>query len=77
VNKYATIRKDANILSRRRLFGFITNNPILVDPLTVESVIIATMNGKKFKVRSLMGRFCDIPEIFFGKMKLITLKSKC
>jgi hypothetical protein len=77
VNKHVTIRKDANILSRRWQFGFIANNPILVDAPTVESVIIAIMNGKKFKVRSLMGCFCDISEIFFGKMKLITLKLKC
>jgi hypothetical protein len=91
VNKHATLRKDANILSRRWVFGFITNNPILVDPLTAESVsliismmnesvivvIIIVMNGKRFKVRSLIGRFCDISEIFFGKMKLITLMLKC
>jgi hypothetical protein len=77
VNKYDPLRKDADILSSRWVFGFITNNPILGDPLTVESVIIAIMNGKEFKVRSLMRRFCDISEIFFGKMKLITLKSKC
>jgi hypothetical protein len=40
VNKHATLRKAANILSRHWVFGFITNNPIHVDPLTAESVII-------------------------------------
>jgi hypothetical protein len=76
VNKHATIRKDANILSRPWVFGFITNNPIRVDPLTADSEIIAMMNGKRFKVWSLIRRFCDISEIFFG-MILITPKSKC
>jgi hypothetical protein len=78
MNKHATLRKDANILSRRWVFGFITNNPICVDPLTAESV--AMVNGKRFKVRSMMGRFCDISEIFFekiGKKKLIIPKFKC
>jgi hypothetical protein len=83
MNKHATLRKDANILSRRWVFGFITNNPIRVNPLTAENVTIVKingMNGKRFKVRSAMGRFCDISEIFFetiGKMKLIILKFKC
>jgi hypothetical protein len=84
VNNHATLRKDANILSRRWVFGFITNNPIRIDPLTAENVIIADsviiviiMNGKKFKVRSLIGRFCDISEIFFGTLKLIAPKLKC
>jgi hypothetical protein len=76
VNKHATLRKDANILSRRWVFGFITNNPILVDPLTLESVTTAMMNGKRFKVRSLKGCFCDISEIFFGRI-MITRKLKC
>jgi hypothetical protein len=79
VSKYATLREDANILSRRWIFGFITNNPIRVDPLTAESVrigIISGTNGKRFKARSLMRRFCDISEIFFGKMA-ITQKLKC
>jgi hypothetical protein len=58
---------------------FITNNPIRVDPLTAESVTIITKNGmndKIFKVRSPMGRFCDISEIIFG-MTFITIKVKC
>src|ERR1700728_2058320 len=66
--------------SRRWVFGFITNNPIRVDPLTVENEFIGIIkgtNGKRFKVRSPVGRFCDISEIFFGKMKLITRKFKC
>jgi hypothetical protein len=74
VNKHATLRKDGNILLRFRVLGFITNNPILVNPLTAESVIIAGANGKKFKVRSLIGLFCDISEVFFGRTKLITPK---
>jgi hypothetical protein len=86
MNKHATLRKDANILSRRWVFVFITNNPIRVDPLRAESVIIRAdviiavtngMNGKRFKVRSLVGRFCDISEIFFGRMRLIAQKIKC
>jgi hypothetical protein len=76
VNKHA-LRKDANILSRHWAFGFITNNPILVDPLTAESVIIGIFNGEKFKVGGLIERFCDILEKFFGRMKSITPKSKC
>jgi len=66
VNKYAALRKDANILSSRWVFGFITNNPIPVDPLKAESVSIIMINGKRLKVRSSMGRFCDISEIFSG-----------
>ena len=64
------------------VFGF-TNSPIRVDPLTAENVTIVNingMNGKIFKVRSPMGRFCDISEIFFetiGKMKSIMPKFKC
>jgi hypothetical protein len=88
VNKHATIRKDANIPSRHwvfsfLIFGFLTNNPIRVNPLTAESVTIAVIkgtNGKIFKVRSLMGCFCDISEIFFGKigtMRLIIPMFKC
>jgi hypothetical protein len=84
VNNHATLRKDANILSRHWVFGFITNDPIRVDPLTAESVItddgviiVIIMNGKKFKVRSLIGCLCDKSEIFFGKMTLITPKLKC
>jgi hypothetical protein len=76
VNKHATIRKDANIHSRSWLFVFITNNPILVDPFTAESVITAMTDGNGFKVRSLTGRFCDISEIFFGRIT-ITYKFKC
>jgi hypothetical protein len=75
VNKHATLRRHTNILSRRWVFDFITNNPILVDPPTIESVITFILNGKIFKVRSPMGHFCDISEIFFGK--LIAPKSKC
>jgi hypothetical protein len=75
VNKHVTLRKDTNILSRHWLSGFITNNPILVDPLIAVSVTMI-MNGKKFKVRSPMRRFCDISEIFFGN-KSITPKSHC
>jgi hypothetical protein len=75
VNKHATLRKDANILSRRWLFVFITNNPIRVDPLTAESVILVILNGKKFKVRGLMGHFCDILEMIFG-MTIFTQKIK-
>jgi hypothetical protein len=78
--QHATLRKDSNLLSRRWVFGFITNNPIRVDPLTAENVIleiIKGMNGKRFKVRSPMGRFCDISEIFFGKMTLNTPKLNC
>jgi hypothetical protein len=51
------------------------NNPIRVDPLTVESVT-TMINGKRFKVRSLIGRFFDISQIFVG-MKLMTRKLKC
>ena len=69
-------RKNANILSRRWVSGYITNNPILVDPLTADSVIPAMMNGKRFKVRSPIGRFCDILEIFFKRTR-IAPKSKC
>jgi hypothetical protein len=77
VNKHVTLRKDANILSRHWVFGLITNNPILVDPLTAECVsIIAMINGNEFNVRSLTRSFCDIWETFFGKMKSIP-KSKC
>jgi hypothetical protein len=79
VNKHATLRKDANILLWRWVFGFITNNPIRVDPLTAESVstfIINGMNGKRFKVRSPMGRFYDISEMISG-MAFITIKLKC
>jgi hypothetical protein len=76
MNKHATLRKGANILSRRWVSGFITNNPIPVDPLTAESVIPAMMNGKRFKVRSLIGCFCNISEIFLGKMR-ITHKFEC
>jgi hypothetical protein len=74
VNKHATFRKDTNILSRRWLFAFITNNPTLVDLLTAECVIIDMMNGKRFKARSLTGHFCDKSEICFGRMRLTTLK---
>jgi hypothetical protein len=86
VNRQAILRKDANILSRHWVFGFITNNPIRVDPLTAESVIIApnaiiviimVMNGKRFKARSLIGRFCDISEKFFGTLKLVAPKFNC
>jgi hypothetical protein len=76
MNKHATLQKDADILSRRWVFDFITN-PIPVDPLTTDRVIIAMMNGKRFKVRSLIGHLCDISEIFFGRKKLIKPKSKC
>src|ERR1700728_4510374 len=34
------------------------------------------MNGKRFKVRSLKGCFCDISEIYFGRI-MITRKLKC
>jgi archaellum biogenesis ATPase FlaH len=69
------------ILSRRWVFGFITN-PIRVDSLTAENEIVDTikrMNGKRFKVRSPMGRFCDISEIYFERMRLTTRtrKIKC
>jgi hypothetical protein len=77
VNRHATLQKHTNVLSRRRVFDFITNNPVLVDPLAVESVITSILNSKIFKVRGPMGRFCDISEIFFGKMRMITPKSKC
>jgi hypothetical protein len=77
MNKHATLRKDANILSRCWVFGLTTNNPILIESLTAESVVIDMMNGKRFKVRSLMGHFCDISEIFFGRMKVIASKFKC
>jgi len=76
MNKHATIRKDTNILSRRWVFVSITNNPNLVDPLTAESVMRAMKNGNGFKVRSLIGHFCDISEIFFRRM-MITQKIKC
>ena len=76
MNRHATIRKDANVLSTRWLFGFITNSPIPVDPLKADNAIIALMNGKRFKVRSLIGHFCDISEIFFGRKKLIIIKLK-
>ena len=76
MSKHATLRKDANILSRRWVSGCITNNPILVDALTAERFIIDTTNGEKFKVRSLIGHFCDISEIFFGRI-MATPKSKC
>jgi hypothetical protein len=64
------LRKDTNILSRRWVSSYITNNPILVDPLTADSVTMAMMNGKRFKVRSLIGRFCDVSEIVFGRMTI-------
>jgi hypothetical protein len=78
VNKHAALRKDANILSRRWVLGFIfiTNNPIRVDPLPAESVAITMVNGKKFKVRSPVGRLCDILEIFFGILKLYAPRFK-
>jgi len=76
VKKHATLRKDANILSRCWVLP-ITNNPILVDTLVAESVIVGMMNGKRFKVRSLMGHFCDISEVYFGKMMVIDRKFKC
>jgi hypothetical protein len=75
MNKHATLQMDASILSECWVFGFITNNPIRVDPLIAESVIMAILNGKKFKVRGLMGRFSDILEKFFGRMKMP--RSKC
>ena len=75
MNKHATLWKDTNILSGRWVFGFITNNPHRVDPLMVESVP-SILNDKRFKVRSLVGRFCDISELFFGRMA-ITQKLKC
>jgi hypothetical protein len=74
VNKHATLRKDADILSRCWLFVFITNNPILVDLLKAESG--AMVNGKRFKVRSLTGHFYDISEIYFGRA-MISQKIKC
>jgi hypothetical protein len=77
VNKHAALRKDANILSRRWVFVFITNNPIRVDPLMAESMISALTNGKIFKVKSLTGRFCDIWGIFVGISKLSAPKMKC
>jgi hypothetical protein len=77
VNKHATLRKDANILSRRWVFVFITNNPIRVDPLMADSVINALTNGKIFKVKSLTGRFCDIWGIFVGTSKLSAPKKNC
>ena len=76
MNKLATIRKDTNILSRRWVSVFITNNPIFDASFTAECVITAMMNGNAFKVRSLTGRFCDISEIFFGRM-MMTQKIKC
>jgi hypothetical protein len=75
VNKHATIRKDANILSRRWVYVFIANNPIRVDPLTAERVI-TMINGNEFKAMSPTGSFCDISEILFGRI-MITRKFKC
>jgi len=56
--------------------GLITKNPILVNPLTADRMILDMMNGKRFKVRSLTGRSYDISEIFSGKMMLITINLK-
>jgi hypothetical protein len=64
-------------LSRRWVFGLSTNNPILVDPLTAESIKIAISNDKEFKVRGLIGCFYDILEIFFGRIELMAQKLKC
>jgi hypothetical protein len=61
----------------RWVFGFITNNPIRVDPLTAKSMIFAMMNGKRLKMRSLTGLFGDISEIFFGTLMLSAPKFKC
>ena len=66
--------RTKHILSR---CGFITNNPIRVDPLTADSEIKAMMNGKKFKVRSLIGCFCDILVIFFDRKEMSIPKLKC
>jgi hypothetical protein len=66
-----------DVLSRCWVFGLVTNNPILIDLFTAESVIIGMMNDKIFKVRSLMGHFCDISEIFFGGMRFTSRKLKC
>jgi len=60
----------------RWVFVLITNNPIRVDPLTAERAIIAPTNGKKFKMKSLTGHFCDKLEIFFGNL-LSVPKMKC
>ena len=76
MNKHATLRKNANILSTRWVFGFITNNPIPVDALTADSVIIAVMNGKRVKMRGLIGHFCNVSDIFFRRTRM-TPKSKC
>ena len=75
MNKHATHRKDTNILPRGWVFGIITNNPIRVNPLTVECVNTAMINGNGFKVRSLTGCFGDISEIVFGRI-MSTLKTK-
>jgi len=77
VNKHATLRKDASILSRHWLFVFTTNNPIRIDPLIAENVTIAMMIDKIFKMRSPIGRFCDTSEIFFGRMRLTTPEVEC
>ena len=58
-------------------------HPIRVDTLTAENVTIVQingMNGKRFKVRSAMGHFCDISKIFVEtivKMKFIIIMLEC
>jgi hypothetical protein len=69
------LRSKTNILKMHRLcweaFRPFAYNPFPINPLKVaitNITINAMMNEKQFKVRSLIGRIRDIPDIFFGEM---------
>ena len=52
----------------RRVLLHCTNTPPVNVLTVIKDVTTAPSNGKIFKVRSLIGRFRDISDIFFGEM---------
>ena len=77
MNKLAILRSKTNILEMHQLcwevFRPFAYNPFPINPLKVAITNIASIatkamtNEKRFKVRSLIGRIRDIPDIFFGE----------
>jgi hypothetical protein len=77
MNKLAILRSKTNILEMHQLcwevFRPFAYNPFPINPPNVAKniasiAINAMTNEKRFKVRSLIGRIRDIPDIFFGEM---------